>query len=255
MADSEGVDTVTPPARAALVAAVAATVALAGCSGISSGPAQPGAQPASAAMGFAAQQSAPPFLARLEAAAAEQGTVEVTFSGDTVDGSGYVLPGSDPAGNYVLNMGDTNTQLVVVDGVAYFKDGGVLSGRWTSMPAKGFAITQAFTPQGVFAAMRAGATSVEDLGPDDLYGTPTRLYELVVRSSGARPASAVRPALLATSDHPDTVYSVWVGEGDLTRRVEVLTQGGSLVLEYGRWGESMEVVAPPADLVNQAAGG
>ncbi len=239
----------TTRARLVLVAAVAASVALAGCAGIPSGRAGSGGRPDSAA-----GQRAQAFVARLEAAAAEQGTVEVLFSGDTVDGSGYMLLGSDPAGNYVLNMGETNTELVVVDGTAYFKDGSVSSARWASMPAQGAAVTQAFTPQGVFGAMRNGATSVEDLGPDDLYGTPTTLYELVVHHSGARSASGVQPAM-ATADDPDTVYSLWVGEGDLTRRVEVLTQGGDLILEYGRWGESMEVVAPPADEVDRTSTG
>ncbi len=242
------------PARLVLVAALAATVALAGCVSVPSYRTGSGDRSAAAGTGSAAGQRAQAFLARLEAAAAEQGTVEVLFSGETVDGSGYMLLGGDPAGNYVLNTGDTNTELVVVDGVAYYKDGSVSSARWASMPAQVAAITQSFTPQGVFGAMRNGATSVEDLGPDDLYGTPTTLYELVVHHSGARSASGVQPAV-ATADDPDTVYSLWVGEGDLTRRVEVLTEGGDLILEYGRWGESMEVVAPPADEVDPASTG
>ncbi len=240
-----------PPAPVVLVAAAAATVALAGCSGIpASSTGSPGRY-ASAAARSAASEPVQALLARLEAAAAQQGTVEVVFSGDTVDGSGYALLGGGPTGNYVFNMGDTNTQLVTVDDVAYFKDGAVLSSRWTSMPARDVAIARAFTPQGMLAWMRAGVTSVADLGPDDLYGTSTTRYELVARSPGA-PASGVTQASLGSPRPPDTVYSVWVGEDDLIRRVEVMTHGGDLILQYGRWGESMEVVAPPADQVEPA---
>ena len=235
------------PVRVVVVAALAAQVAVAGCAGVPA-PSAVSHRPAVAAARSAAPEQVQSFLARVEAAAAQQGTVEVIFSGDTVDGSGYALLGGAPTGNYVLNMGDTNTQMVVVDGVAYFKDGAVISSRWTSMPAQGVAIAQALTPQGMFAWMRAGVTSVEDLGPDDLYGTPTTRYELVANTAGA-PASRVTQALLASPHPPDTVYSVWVGDDDLIRRVEVLTHGGGLILEYGRWGESMEVVAPPADEV------
>ena len=244
----------TPPARLVLVAAVVAAVALAGCTGVPSDVPRSSGEPASAAVGPAGRPSAQAFLARLEEAATAQGTVEVLFSGDTVDGSGYALLGSEPTGNYVFNMGDTNTELVVVDGVAYVKDGAEIGGPWTSMPARGMAIADVFMPRAVVAAMRTGAESVEDLGPDDLYGTPTNLYELVVHNPGARSSSGVRPAL-DTSGQPDTVYSRWVGEGDLIRRVEVITAGGALILEYGRWGESMEVVAPPPDMVTPASPG
>jgi hypothetical protein len=237
-----------PPVRVVVVAALAATVALAGCAGVPANATGSDRRPAAVAARSAAPEQVQSFLARVEAAAARQGTVEVIFSGETVDGSGYALLGGAPTGNYVLNMGDTNTQMVVVDGVAYFKDGAVISSRWTSMPAQGVAIGQAFTPQGMFAWMRAGVATVEDLGPDDLYGTPTTRYELVANNAGA-PASGVTQALLGSPHPPDTVYSVWVGDDDLIRRVEVLTHGGGLILEYGRWGESMEVVAPPADEV------
>ena len=246
----------SPPARIVAVA-VAAAVALAGCAGVPSGVPRSSDGPALVAGGPAARHSPQAFLARLEEAAAAQGTVEVIFSGDTVDGSGYVLLGRNPTGNYVFNMGDTNTELVVVDGVAYVKDGAVIGGPWTSMPARGIAIAQIFTPQGVFAAMRAGAESVEDLGPDDLYGTPSTMYELVVHNRGARSRSAVRPALDTSGqpDPPDTACTLWVGAGDLIRRMEVITPGGALILEYGRWGESMEVVAPPPEMVTPASPG
>lgn len=250
--DSRECHTMKQHARLVLVAAVAAAVALSGCSGVPSLSTGSGGRSATASSSPEQPQS---FLTRLEAAAATQETVEIFFSAEKIDGSGTAVLGDDPAGRYVINIGDTNTLMVIVDGVAYFKDGADFSARWMSMPARGVAIAQTFTPQQLFATMRSSATSVEDLGPDDLYGTPTTRYELIADNSGVPSSTGVAAALLDTAAPSDTVYSLWVGEDDLMRRVEVITPSGDLILEYARWGESMEVVAPPAGEVGPAPSG
>ena len=251
----------TTTARLFAVPALAATLALAGCGGDASPSASSPAPSSSssstsspsASAGSAVAKATTPqaFVDALEAAAAKQDTVAMTISGDVLDGSGVARLGADPAGSYVVNVGDSNTLLVLLDGVVYAKDGSDSKARWSKGPAKGVGMGEGFTPLPTLKAMRGGAKKVVSKGAADLQGTPTTKYELTV---DAKAAAAVLGAD-ASPGAADPVYTVWVDGKDLLRRVSVTAEGQTLVIDYGQWGEPVEVVAPPADQVDPAAKG
>jgi outer membrane lipoprotein-sorting protein len=233
--------------RPLLACALAAAVALSGCG--AAGTTGSGAGAGSTA---ATAESPQQFLARLEAATSEADSVSMKISGDLKRGSGRARLTDDPASSFHLNADDGSTDLIVVDGIVYARDGGDSAARWQTVPAEeATGLADGFTPSGTFHAMREGAKSVVAKGPEELQGTPTTKYELTLDTVAAGAASGVTPS----PGTPDTVYSIWVGDDDLMRRVSVDLEGSTLVVDYSGWGEPVEVVAPPADQVDGATTG
>ena len=189
------------------------------------------------------------FLTRLQSAADEAGSVAMTVGGNVMEGSGEIRFGQDRAATFRLNSEGDATQVVLVDGVVYSRDSADSSGRWQIMPAEqGADLIDGLTPEGTFLAMRSAATSVTRKGSEQLEGSPTTRYELTIDPAAAGENAGVTPS----PGTPDIVYTFWVGDDDLLRRIGYTAGEASLVVDYTGWGDPVDVVAPPADQVDPA---
>lgn len=234
------------PARLLLVPALAAALTLSACGTT----ATPGSSDSSASATATPSkpETAQELLTRLETAAGQAESVAMKMTGDTLRGSGEARLGSDPAASFVFDTGDSNTLLVLVDEVLYSKDGADSSARWTATPAEEVGLVDSFTPKGMFSAMRAGAKSVTNKGPEDLQGTPTTKYELSVDTAAAEAGAGATPS----PGSAEAIFTIWVDKDDLLRRISVPAEGSTVVVDYSGWGDPVEVVAPPADQVDQS---
>jgi len=236
--------TTSTATRLLLAPALAAAIALAGCGQSSDAPGgTPGSSTATATTSLAPEA----FLGRLQQAADDAGSVSMTMKGNVMQGNGAIRYGADRAATFTIDSEDSSTQVVLVDGVVYSKDTADSDARWQVMPPdQGAELVDGMSPEGTFLAMRSAATSVTSKGSEQVEGTPTTHYVLTLDPGSAGENAGVTPS----PGTPDLVYDVWVGDDGLLRRISYSAGASTLVVDYLKWGEPVDVVAPPADQVD-----
>ena len=158
-------------------------------------------------------------------------TVEMSGSGvpgtvrmRMVDDVGYMsVPGLTPAGKYIkVDPNNPNDRLGV--------------GMKQSLRSGGLDST--------FDAFNAGLMKVVDQGSDTVDGEQLRKYVLTVDAAKAMAAQnkAMVPNLPATLE-----YELWLDDQDLMRQVTFGMKGIRGVAKVSKWGEPVNIIAPPLD--------
>jgi hypothetical protein len=149
-----------------------------------------------------------------------------------------------------MNMGAMKATMILVDGVMYMDNG---SGMYRKIdkndPSMGSLVSQitGFSPEGSITAMKDGLKKVEYAGTDTVDGVEVSKYHVTVDTA------VVAKSLGTSADTaslPKTVtYDMYVDKDNLLRKIEMSISGQEIVITVSKWGEPVEIKAPPASKV------
>ena len=118
-----------------------------------------------------------------------------------------------------------------------------------SDPAMGNLLDQmsSFGPESSVSAMQGAVQDVEYAGTDTVDGTKVDKYQVTVDSSSL---AKTLGAGAGSADLPKTVsYDLYVDQDHLMRRIDMTVNKQHIVMTVNKWGEPVEIAAPPASQV------
>lgn len=147
-------------------------------------------------------------------------------------------------------MGSTNIEIILVGGAMYMQQPG---GKYLKIdkddPAMGSLLDQfsALGPQSSVTAMREGIEKIVDLGSAKIDGEELDKYELTVDTKAV--AEQLGEAATAADLPKTVVYTMYLDDDDLMRRVDMEVSGQKIVMKVSDWGEPVDIKAPPASKI------
>lgn len=103
-------------------------------------------------------------------------------------------------------------------------------------------------PSQAFQAFDA-ITSLKNLGTQEIDGVETTHYKVEVDTQKALAAQGLA-GQVPTGKLPKTIqYDVWVDGEHLVRKLQMDIQGSAVDMSFSRWGEPVDIKAPPAGQV------
>jgi len=145
----------------------------------------------------------------------------------------------------VAQTGGQRFEVIVVGGAMYLQQpGGKYLQVKKSDPGMG-SLMQQFSnlgPQASIDAVKAGLKSVKKFGKQKIDGDEVTRYELTVDTEAlAEQLGSASPAGMAKT----TIYTLFVDEDNLMRRVELEMDGQETVMSVSDWGKPVVIKAPP----------
>ena len=157
-----------------------------------------------------------------------------------------------------MEMGPTKVVVVIVDGVIYIQQGagtkyqkidrngggmGSLLGQMSNLG-----------PEASISAMRGAVRQVRYDGPDTVDGTPVSKYHVTIDAGSVAGALGMGGMGMGgtggTGTMPSTVsYDLYVDADHLMRRLDMTVGEQHLRMTVSRWGEPVDIAAPPASEV------
>ncbi len=213
---------------------------------------EPSSEPSATTLDAAAED----FLDRMRRGMGKRGTahLEMTVSGKAATTSSGDMRYGDGGSEIRLSsqlarLGARPMEIVVLRDAAYLSIPGL------TQPGKFFRIGRddprfrslagasiSMSPDQSVKAFRAGLISVREVGRETVQGEPTTRYAVKADSVRALQAQGgdVVPGM------PETItYDVWLDRKDRMRRMGLSIQGVRLRIEISRWGEPVDIAAPP----------
>lgn len=198
------------------------------------------------------------FISALKAGSADatsahvSATMSVSGQAITIEGDSKI-DGSNPASQMKMGMGSMNLQLLLIDKKVYVKGlPNEAAGKWalfdeSSTFGKQMAASAGSAdPTKIYDQFEKGLTSAKKVGTETVEGEQMTKYQLAVDPSKVAGAAAAAAAgkLPASLD-----YLAWLdGKGHL-RKVTVDVMGTKLIINMSKYGEPVEIKAPPASEV------
>jgi hypothetical protein len=105
-------------------------------------------------------------------------------------------------------------------------------------------------------AMKAfqAAVALDKVGTAKIEGIATIRYAVAVNTRRALRAANL-DGLVPVERLPRTItYDVWVDARDLVRRMRTTVHGATITMTFSRWGQPVDIAAPPADLTTLMPG-
>ncbi|MFY0407375.1 LppX_LprAFG lipoprotein [Solicola sp. PLA-1-18] len=211
------------------------------------------------------------FVDQVGQAQREARTTHLTLKADAgsqqVEAEGDVEVGESGADSSmamkltVPGMGQVEVRLV--DGTLYTNLGPLSENKFATIDlddpsnplAKSFGgVVDQMDPAASLKALEGSITSFEKKGsPKEIDGVQAQPYEVVVDTAKAQAAAgAGAEASGSTAGVPSEVTATfWVGEDNLPRRVTTQVSGADVRLDFSKWGEDVDVQAPPADQITK----
>ncbi len=107
-------------------------------------------------------------------------------------------------------------------------------------------LTEQMDPLNSIKGMRAGVQDVEFVGAEEVAGDPVDHYRVTVDTAKMMEATGQK----TVPGMPETLtYDMWLDDKDLLRRMQFDLSGVKMDMLMSRWGEPVEVQAPPADAI------
>ncbi len=107
-------------------------------------------------------------------------------------------------------------------------------------------LTEQMDPLNSIKGMRAGVQEVEFVGAEEVKGDAVDHYRVTVDTAKMMEATGQK----TVPGMPETLtYDMWLDDKDLLRRMQFDLSGLKLDMLMSRWGEPVEVQAPPADKI------
>lgn len=183
----------------------------------------------------------------------------IGMGGQAVKAQGDVKIGSslkDTAMTMTMDMGSSMTfDMRLVDQVFYMNMGQVTEGKYLKIDltddSNPFAqqygqIMDQMDPAKQMEQLQEAVTSFEKKGePKTIDGVKAQPYVVTVDTSKIK-AFADLPAASAGQIPKTIVYTMYVGPDDLLRRMEFELAGSKSTMDYSKWGEPVDITAPPA---------
>lgn len=198
-------------------------------------------------------------------AKAKSAHVDMTIDvgGQSVKAQGDVAVGStvaDSAMTMTMDMGSAmKVDMRLVDEALYINMGQMTQDKFVKVDltdqsnplAQQFGqLTDQMDPSKQLAELEEAVTSFEKKGePETIDGVQAQPYAVTVDTSKLKALADLPSA--STSQLPKTIdYTMYVGSDDLLRRMEFDLAGSKAQMDYSKWGEPVDILAPPADEVS-----
>ena len=150
-----------------------------------------------------------------------------------------------------MDMGPTRAVVILVDGAVYMQQSKdskfVKIGKDT--PGVGDMISQlsGLSPSSSVAAMRGSLKKVEYVGPATVNGTKVDKYRVTADTSAMAKTLGGSAGM---GELPKTVtYELYVDADHLMRRIDMKITDQSITMVVDKWGEPVDIKAPPASQV------
>ena len=227
----------------------------------------PGASTAAGATSAATSNAAPAtaqpyqdkaaFIAGLKSGASSATTAHVTMDVQAATEritmeSDTKIDGANPAMRMSMDMGSQlKLQLILVGQKMYMKGmPGVAAGKWAVVDSKSqlgkqmeSSLAQA-DPTKMYDQFDKAVTAVKPLGEDTVDGDKAYKYELTLDTKSMTDALPAEGA----DQMPDTItYIAWVDEANHLRKVTFDVKGAKATMTMSKYGEPVDITAPPAD--------
>ncbi|PWD51666.1 hypothetical protein C8046_14455 [Serinibacter arcticus] len=179
-------------------------------------------------------------------------TMDIVSAGTTMTATGAMDNTTQPP-NLTMDMevpGAGTVTSLIVDGEQYVSMGAAGGGWMRIDPAamEGMGVPANTDPLQQLRAFQQSITSVEELGSEDVEGSPATHYVVTVDTSTMEAAAAAGlPATLT--------YDLWLDEeGRTVKMVNEVEASGMTVntsMTFTSFGEPVEITAPPADQITE----
>ncbi|MEO6996488.1 MAG: LppX_LprAFG lipoprotein [Terracoccus sp.] len=202
------------------------------------------------------------FVNALKAAGADATTVHVTMS---LSGAGQAmkmdgdakLDASNPAMTLKMGISGMNLQLRVVDKKVYLKGlPNQAAGKWAVFDENstiGKQMSQAASqsdPKRMYDQFDQGLTKVKKIGTETVDGEQMTKYDLTLDTKALGGSTAAGAASL-----PKTVkYTAWIDSKGHLRKVTFGLMGVTSTVAMSKYGEPVDISAPPAKDVVKGTG-
>lgn len=192
------------------------------------------------------------LVATMVAAMREKKTAHMEMElGSAVGASADLRYGANTDMKMSMTQGSMKITVVLVDGVMYMqqgaggkylkidKDDPALSGLVDSMGS--------MSPEASISAMRGALKKVEYAGTAKVEGDEVHKYLVTADTSAVANQLGSAPG---ASDLPKTLtYTMFVDDDHLMRRIDMTVSGQDIRMTVGKWGEPVDIKAPPASQV------
>ncbi len=177
---------------------------------------------------------------------------------------------SNPRLRMTMDFGGTAMEMLLLDKTSYIKMGQMTDGKYAKMSLSdlggkdGVDFSTLSDPQAQLEKSKDAITAITCVGREDLDGTKTA--HLKVTTDTAKAAKAVQPSGSATptgtakpsgtASMPATVDSeMWMDEGNRPLKMKMdMGQTGGMSITYSKWGEKVDIAAPPSAQVTEMPG-
>ena len=192
-------------------------------------------------------------------------TLTVGLGGQTIKAEGDAEFGktfADTSMSMDMDMGSAGPgtmKMVLVDGVFYMNLGQMTKGKYAKIDltdetnpfAKQFSqLADQMDPAKQLEQFKKAVTSFEKKGePKQLDGVEAQPYEIVLDTSKIDALSELPGG--ASANVPKTItYVMYLGPDNLLRRMTADVAGSKTQVDFSKWGEPVDVEAPPASEVS-----
>ncbi|MBO9520678.1 MAG: LppX_LprAFG lipoprotein [Nocardioidaceae bacterium] len=146
-----------------------------------------------------------------------------------------------------MTQGNVTLSVILVDDAMYLQQGA--GGKYKKIdksdPTFGALLSQVgnLGPEASVKAMKGAIKSVQKQGSATLDGDKVTKYRLTIDTT----AMASMLGSTSTEDLPKTLtYTMYLDDDDLLRGADMSVAGQALKLRVSKWGEPVEIKAPPA---------
>lgn len=189
-------------------------------------------------------------------------TMKIDVSGQKINAAGDILVSSKAAGTKVsmkMDLGSSglgSLEMRLVDQAFYINLGPLSENKFaridltdTSNPigAQYGKIIDQLDPSKQIEQFKDAMSSMQKKGePVELDGVKAQPYELTLDTTkipdmSQLPAGAKVPK--------EIVYTMFIGPDNLPRRITSDFEGSAVTMDYSKWGEAVDIVAPPKDQI------
>ncbi|MEV7397482.1 LppX_LprAFG lipoprotein [Aeromicrobium sp. NPDC092404] len=189
-------------------------------------------------------------------------TMTIGVGGQEIEAEGDVAVGetaADSALSMTMDMGGTQLDMRLVDEIMYMNMGAMTEDKYLKIDlndksnpfAKQYGqIMDQMDPAKQMDQFKDAVTSFEKKGePQKIDGVDAQPYVVKVDTTKIKAFKDLPAA--SRSQVPETiVYTMYVGSDDLLRRMEFELAGSKSTMNYSKWGEPVDVEAPPADEIS-----
>ena len=213
--------------------------------------------------------SATNFADRVQAAQGKASTAHITmtfgFAEMKFTGQGVVAMGDTPetsSSHMTLDMGEmlgtsVKMETITLDGVTYMKMSELTNGKFIKIDPSDPKMTEMFgdqssnDPAKQLEVFKDSVTDLKKVGAGPkIDGVATTKYVVTVDFAKAMKNSGQEIPKDASGQIPDTlVYTMFLGNDDLIRRMTFELAGSTMTMDYTKWGKKVEIKAPPADQI------
>ncbi|MGN6780572.1 MAG: hypothetical protein ACTHJH_03635 [Marmoricola sp.] len=170
--------------------------------------------------------------------------------------------GSVPTMQMALTFSGQQAELRFVHGTAYLSVPGLTpQGKYLSVTPDdammGSLVQQlkGFGPQGALGMLKGAVTSFRDAGTTTIVGEQVRHYVVTVDPSRLLQQMKLPMGVPKSAMPRHVTEDLYVGAGNLMRRVVMDAAGQRITIDTTKWGEPVHVTAPPASDVVKSPGG